>query len=188
MTTYKKQLKDKDGNTIYPDVGLDLDSVVYSDDPEPVENPEPWIEPSEIKWSTFPKCKAYSETKTTIGNKAYFALDQLKYNIGGFSISGGVVTIPKTGKYLVSGWVSGMSGGVISGFVQLRTTGGKIFGSALNRPSTDIYCSIMIPATICDLSQGDRIGIYNLDQSFQQNAGIDTGFFGTQLNIIYIGD
>jgi len=30
---YKKQLRDKDGNTIYPDVGLDLDSVVYSDDP-----------------------------------------------------------------------------------------------------------------------------------------------------------
>ena len=32
----KKQLKDKDGNTIYPDVGLDLDSVVYSDDPGPI--------------------------------------------------------------------------------------------------------------------------------------------------------
>ena len=36
MTTYKKQLKDKDGNTIYPDVGLNLDDVVYSDDPESV--------------------------------------------------------------------------------------------------------------------------------------------------------
>lgn len=33
---YKKQLKDKDGNTIYPDVGLNLDDVVYSDDPESV--------------------------------------------------------------------------------------------------------------------------------------------------------
>lgn len=33
----KKQLKDKDGNTIYPDVGLNLDDVVYADDPtEPV--------------------------------------------------------------------------------------------------------------------------------------------------------
>lgn len=32
----KKQLKDKDGNTIYPDVGLNLDDVVYSDDPESV--------------------------------------------------------------------------------------------------------------------------------------------------------
>lgn len=44
----KKQLKDKDGNTIYPDVGLNLDDVVYSDDPEPVENPEPWIETGDI--------------------------------------------------------------------------------------------------------------------------------------------
>ena len=33
MATYKKQLKDKNGNIIYPDVGLNLDAVVYSDDP-----------------------------------------------------------------------------------------------------------------------------------------------------------
>ena len=33
MTTYKKRLIDKNGNTIYPDVGLNLDDVVYSDDP-----------------------------------------------------------------------------------------------------------------------------------------------------------
>lgn len=39
MATYKKQLRDKDGNTIYPDVGLELDNVVYSDDPsEPIDN------------------------------------------------------------------------------------------------------------------------------------------------------
>lgn len=40
MATYKKQLKDKNGNTIYPDVGLNLDDVVYSDDPTtPIEPP-----------------------------------------------------------------------------------------------------------------------------------------------------
>lgn len=33
MATYKKQLKDKNGNIIYPDVGIDLGNVVYSDDP-----------------------------------------------------------------------------------------------------------------------------------------------------------
>ena len=33
MTPYKKRLIDKNGNTIYPDVGLNLDDVVYSDDP-----------------------------------------------------------------------------------------------------------------------------------------------------------
>lgn len=46
---YKKQLKDKDGNTIYPDVGLNLDDVVYADDPtQPVENPEPWVKASDM--------------------------------------------------------------------------------------------------------------------------------------------
>ena len=35
---YKKQLHDKDGNVIYPDVGINLEDVVYSDDPtEPVD-------------------------------------------------------------------------------------------------------------------------------------------------------
>lgn len=40
----KKQLKDKDGNTIYPDVGLNLDDAVYSDDPESVG--DDYIDPS----------------------------------------------------------------------------------------------------------------------------------------------
>lgn len=49
MATYKKQLHDKDGNTIYPDVGIDLDDVVYSDDPtEPVSSPEPWVKYDDI--------------------------------------------------------------------------------------------------------------------------------------------
>lgn len=53
MATYKKQLKDKDGNTIYPDVGLNLDDVVYSDDPTQTTTPEPWIESGDIKWASF---------------------------------------------------------------------------------------------------------------------------------------
>lgn len=54
MTTYKKQLKDKDGNTIYPDVGLNLDDVVYSDDPESTGND--YIDPA-----------SYSETEHKTG-------------------------------------------------------------------------------------------------------------------------
>ena len=37
MATYKKQLHDKDGNMIYPDVGIPLDNVVLSADPEEVD-------------------------------------------------------------------------------------------------------------------------------------------------------
>ncbi len=36
MATYKKQLVDKDGNIIIPDIGINLDDVVYSDDPTEV--------------------------------------------------------------------------------------------------------------------------------------------------------
>lgn len=49
MATYKKQLHDKDGNVIYPDVGLNLDDVVYSDDPtEPAGSVNPWIDTGDI--------------------------------------------------------------------------------------------------------------------------------------------
>lgn len=85
MATYKKQLKDKDGNTIYPDVGLNLDDVVYSDDPEPVENPEPWIESGDIKdaavtsgkidWSTL--------TQSFSSAKSYFRIGNLLIYYGG---------------------------------------------------------------------------------------------------------
>lgn len=43
MATYKKQLKDKDGNTIYPDVGVDLTNVVLSDDSSSVVEPTGWV-------------------------------------------------------------------------------------------------------------------------------------------------
>lgn len=46
---YKKQLRDKDGNVVYPDVGLNLDDVVYSDDPTEEVTPKPWIETEDIK-------------------------------------------------------------------------------------------------------------------------------------------
>lgn len=49
MATYKRQLKDKDGNTIYPDVGLELDDVIYGSDPGQVETPSPWVETGDIK-------------------------------------------------------------------------------------------------------------------------------------------
>ena len=91
----KKQLKDKDGNTIYPDVGLDLDSVVYSDDPEPVENPEPWVKSSDIvggeSLSTLASGATVEVVGTTTGNSANYAwkfadgrlINFQKYNASG---------------------------------------------------------------------------------------------------------
>jgi len=81
---YKKQLRDKDGNVVYPDVGLNLDDAVYSDDPTEEVTPEPWIETEDIKdnavtddkidWESMPgtlvkKVVLYSGSATT-GNVA----------------------------------------------------------------------------------------------------------------------
>lgn len=49
MATYKKQLQDKDGNTIYPDVGIDLDNVVYGDDPTTPTTVTPWVNTDDIQ-------------------------------------------------------------------------------------------------------------------------------------------
>lgn len=103
MATYKKQLRDKDGNTIYPDVGLDLDSVVYSDDPtEPVESLEPWIETEDITdsavtgdkidFSTFPHIVA-------CGTRSYSALNAQ----GSASMSIVIPTQPDTNYYISLG-------------------------------------------------------------------------------------
>lgn len=96
----KKQLKDKDGNTIYPDVGLDLDDVVYSDDPtEPVENPEPWVKSSDIvggeSLSTLASGATVEVVGTTTGNSANYAwkfadgrlINFQKYNLSGDATS-----------------------------------------------------------------------------------------------------
>ena len=108
------------------------------------------------------------------------------YNVGGFEIGGGVVTIPQSGKYTVSGVVSGSSNGT-SGYVQIRTVGGAIYESVLNRPSASRYTSVSIPATICEFNAGDRVGLYNLDNTYLQDAGIDQGYMATQMNIVRIG-
>ena len=65
MATYKRQLRDKDGNTIYPDVGLELDDVIYGDDPGQVETPSPWIETGDIKDGQITSAKVADGAITT---------------------------------------------------------------------------------------------------------------------------
>ena len=82
MTTYKKQLHDKDGNTIYPDVGIDLDNVVYSDDPtEPVPSPTAWVGTDEIEDNAVTNDKI---DKSTLENEQYI----------GRASSNGSITLP----------------------------------------------------------------------------------------------
>ena len=48
MATYTKQLKDKDGNIIYPDVGIPLGDAVFSDDPTEITQPNGWITSNDL--------------------------------------------------------------------------------------------------------------------------------------------
>lgn len=107
----KKQLKDKDGNTIYPDVGLNLDDVVYSDDPtEPVENPEPWIESGDIKPTAFAMPVFIARVgfnKRTYSN-GYMVLENLNVLYAASGVSASLensnlrlkLTLPTTGSYV----------------------------------------------------------------------------------------
>lgn len=93
----KKQLKDKDGNTIYPDVGLDLDSVVYSDDPTQTTTPDPWIETGDITNNavTSDKVNLTTVTSTTssISLTAGTWLVTHKITVGQANVSKSIVLI-----------------------------------------------------------------------------------------------
>lgn len=61
----KKQLRDKDGNLIYPDVGIDLDEVIYGSDPGEVSAPVAWIETADIKDGQITSAKVADGAITT---------------------------------------------------------------------------------------------------------------------------
>lgn len=62
----KKPLYDKDGNLVYPEVGIDLDEVVYAGDPEEVASPSPWIETTDIKDSAITTAKVADGAITNV--------------------------------------------------------------------------------------------------------------------------
>lgn len=94
---YKKQLRDKDGNVVYPDVGLNLDDVVYSDDPTEEVTPEPWIETGDIKDNAVTSDKVdlsvLTSTGTSITLPAGVWLVTHKMSVGQKNISNAVVLI-----------------------------------------------------------------------------------------------
>jgi len=66
MTTYRAQLKDDNGNTVYPDVGLNLDDVLYGTDPGTIETPTPWVTQDDIVMSSL-NFGNYSTTEKDTG-------------------------------------------------------------------------------------------------------------------------
>ena len=168
MATYKKQLKDKDGNTIYPDVGLNLDDVVYSDDPtEPVGNPSPWILPSDISLKYMTARGTYGDTN--VNGNTLIALDA--YTSDGSSTfkltNSHIVVGAGVKKVMVSANCFYSSNGAAYAWARiqkndLNTTPDT---TAIGNIVSSSYCSVQMTPIIIDVVQGDKISLYNLESN-----------------------
>lgn len=112
---YKKQLRDKDGNVVYPDVGLNLDDVVYSDDPtEEITPPTAWVESGDIDFSTF-----------AVGNTSPTTLSGTTSSVGtSWKNLSGSYTTPHTGAYFITAVVSGGAAGTTAFQTNMRVRKG----------------------------------------------------------------
>ena len=145
------------------------------------------VKSDNIDWTTLKKCKAYVEQNITmVAQNAYFPLKNLENNTGGFTLVGGAIVFPETGVYLISGVISGSSVDK-SGYVQIRNTNGTIYESVLNRPSSARYTSVSLPATLCSVTAGQIVGLYNRDSQYNMNAGIDNDYRATTMSVVKVG-
>lgn len=135
MATYKRQLRDKDGNTIYPDVGLELDDVIYGSDPGEVSAPVAWIETTDIK-----------DGQITTDKIASSAITGAKID---WTSNGGVIkTITdqngaRTGVYFADGTM--ICYRVVSGDTPITTAVGSLYYADV--PSTSYWALAPAPAT-----------------------------------------
>lgn len=181
----KKQIYDKDGQVVYPDVGLNLDEVIYGDDPtEPVDDPEPWIEPSDFN---FRYMMAYGTS-------------------GDFDINANNIIPLSASKKDSSNMFSLVDSHIVigSGVKKILATANIFYPSrnnnayswarieknnaSITNPDTatianvtnSSYCSVTIAPVIIDVQQGDIISLKNLD-----NAKIRG--YNTWLTVIAVG-
>lgn len=121
MATYKKQLHDKDGNTIYPDVGIDLSTVVYGDGPgEAIDNIiDPNSYSTEEKWTggywvdgkkIYKKSIFFGSLPNTSSKTVAHGISNLKYCIDLV----GVATTADYSLQLKLPWVSGGATNAVS--------------------------------------------------------------------------
>ena len=102
----KKQLKDKNGNTIYPDVGLNLDDVVYSDDP--AESPDM----SALGGVTVRSFSATMTQTIASGTETVvkFPVSESKSNAINYDANTGEFTAVYSGVYSISSELGGTAG------------------------------------------------------------------------------
>lgn len=163
----KKQLKDKDGNTIYPDVGLNLDDVVYSDDPEPVENPEPWIEPSDVDWSKFGIITVTGTGNiitTSAGQR--LPLDTISYSRGNFTVNNGIVIGDGISYVEISANVFYEKNTYNYGWAMIRKNNVEIMPRSIADCSGG-YGSVVFSPFVIPVAKNDVITIHDIDGSMK---------------------
>lgn len=106
MTTYKKQLKDKDGNTIYPDVGIDLDNVVYGVDPQSTADMGALGNAIVRSFNASSTQTISSSSETTLK----FPVSESTSNAISYNTSTGEFTVSRTGTYYISAEIGGTAG------------------------------------------------------------------------------
>lgn len=183
MATYKKQLKDKDGNTIYPDVGIDLDQAIYGSDPtETISDPEPWIDTGDIKDSAVTSDKIDFTTfgvpvyigKVGIQSKTYsnnFLWLQDKadlYKASGVSteIYDNIdfkFTLPATGTYVVCVYSSLWTGSNSWDYMLLRITKNRDVDHTISRamgPKISGAWGFVNCQGMSTIQNGDKLEVY----------------------------
>ena len=163
----KKQLKDKDGNTIYPDVGLDLDSVVYSDDPTEPATVTPWILPSDISLKYMTARGTYGDTN--VSGNTLIALDA--YTSDGSSTftltNSHIVVGAGVKKVMVSANCFYSSNGAAYAWARIQKNDANTTPdtTAIGNIVSSSYCSVQMTPIIINVVQGDKISLYNLESN-----------------------
>lgn len=166
MATYKKQLHDKDGNTIYPDVGIDLDDVVYSDDPtEPIETPAPWINPSDMNIQYMVARGNYGDTSVT--RNTLIALTNESHN-GPFSLVNSHIVIGGgIKKVMVSANAFFSSSGSAYAWFRINKNDASTTPdtTTIANIASSSYCSASVSPIVVNVQEGDKFSLFNLESN-----------------------
>lgn len=122
MAVYKKQLHDKDGNTIYPDVGIDLDNVVYGDDPNEVPDM------SSLGGITIRSLDGSNTQTISSGSETVvkFPVSESSSGVISYNSSTGLFTVSRSGLYFIATEIGGTAGPLTS---EVFVRGGEYFSN-----------------------------------------------------------
>lgn len=145
-------LKNKNNEEVYPVTDISLVNGA--------------ITSSRLDWTTVPKFYAYmNSSQNSFGNNTPIPYNTTEVNVGGFTLSGGRVTIPKAGYYRVE--INIWANNTNRGWWGLYKNG-TIYSDFINSVSS--YSSASY-SCIMQLNAGDIIDVRKSDGTLNLNQG-----------------